>query len=193
MSKYIVFDVETTGLPKNYRASPKVVDNWPYIVQFAWIVCIDGKTEEQSFIIKPSGYEIPEDSIKIHQITNENALKNGIPIQTVLKKFKDDCNLVDFIVAHNASFDTSVILASCYRTKRNASFLTNKKTICTMKSTTNLCKLPGKYGYKYPKLKELFKFLFYKEPNVTLHNALEDTKVTLKCYKELLNKNCKMT
>ena len=186
MSKYIVFDVETTGLPKNYNTSPKLFKLWPHIVQFSWIICEENKTEEKSFIIKPNDYVIPEESTKIHHITNEEAVQNGISLRNVLQSFIKDCNQVDYIVAHNASFDTNVILAACYRTKNNVSFLKDKKTICTMKSTTDLCKLPGKYGYKYPKLEELFIYLFKCGPNTTLHNSLEDARVTLNCYKELL-------
>ena len=191
-NKYIVLDVETTGLPKNYQASLKQVDNWPHIVQFAWIVFDDGKIEEKSFIIKPNNYVIPEESTEIHGITNEKAL-NGTSLKTVLKQFKIDCENVDKVIAHNSSFDISVVLAACYRIKSNASFLKNKKVICTMKTTTNLCKLPGKYGHKYPKLEELFTFLFNKKPDVTLHDALEDSRITFQCYQELLNRNYKMT
>lgn len=189
---FIVFDVETTGLPKDYHASPKEVDNWPHIVQFAWIISNDNKITEKSFIIKPDKYVIPEDSIKIHNITNKDAMENGITIKSVLKEFKEDCDKANYLVAHNASFDKSVILASCYRTKSNSSFLLNKKIICTMKTTTDICKLPGKYGYKYPKLEELYYYLFNKKPSILLHNALNDTLITLDCYQELCKRNIKM-
>ena len=164
LSRYIVFDVETTGLPKNYKTSPTLFKLWPHIVQFSWIIVDKNDVIEKSFIIKPDNYVIPEDSIKIHKITNKNALENGVPLINVLKIFKEDCDKVDTIVAHNASFDTSVILAACHRSDSNTSFLSTKKIICTMKSTTNLCKLEGKYGYKYPKLEELYYYLFEKKP-----------------------------
>ena len=35
---YIVFDTETTGLPKKYNAPFTDTDNWPRMVQLAWIV-----------------------------------------------------------------------------------------------------------------------------------------------------------
>jgi DNA polymerase III epsilon subunit-like protein len=192
MSNYIVFDVETTGLPVNYKSSPKEFKLWPHIVQFSWIICDDDKTEEKSFIIKPNNYVIPEESTKIHNISNNDAIKNGSSLHKVLNTFKKDCDNTDYLVAHNASFDISVVLAACYRTKNNVTFLKNKKKICTMKSTTSLCKLPGKYGYKYPKLEELFVYLFNEKPDAILHNSLEDAKVTLKCYKELLRLKIKM-
>ena len=192
MSKYIVLDVETTGLPKNYNASPILFKLWPHIVQFSWIVCNDDKTEEKSFIIKPNDYVIPEESTKIHNISNKDAIQNGVSLQTVLDIFIKDCNTVNYIVAHNATFDTNVILAACYKKKYNVDFLKDKNKICTMKSSTPLCKLPGKYGYKYPKLEELFFYLFNENPNTMLHNSLEDAKLTLKCYKELQRLKIKM-
>ena len=52
--KILVFDVETTGLPKKRRAALDDFDNWPYIVQLSWVVydVIEGGIEsinDQSF------------------------------------------------------------------------------------------------------------------------------------------------
>ena len=33
---YLIFDTETTGLPKNWNAPVTDVDNWPRCVQIAW-------------------------------------------------------------------------------------------------------------------------------------------------------------
>ena len=198
--KYIVFDLETTGLPKKYNASPELYNLWPYIVQFSWIINNNEHLIEKSYIIKPDNYIIPDDSIKIHKISNEEALTNGVPIENVLDIFKSDCNEVDYLVSHNASFDTSVLFAACYRKQYPLSF--NKKVYCTMKSSTDVCKLENKNyknynnynytNYKYPKLEELYQFLFGEKPNVQLHNSLEDARVTLLCYKELLFRNILM-
>ena len=194
---YIVFDVETTGLPKNYNSPAKRYDMWPHIVQFSWIINDNGNLTEKSYIIKPDNYVILEDSIKIHKITNEEALINGIPIKIVLNIFKEDCDKVDYLVSHNSSFDTSVIHAACYRTNSILSFNIDKTVFCTMKSTTDLCKLENKNtrykNYKYPKLEELYEFLFGKKlQGVILHNSLEDARITLICYQELFARNIKM-
>lgn len=187
-NNYIVFDVETTGLPKRYNASPKLFDLWPHIVQFSWILKQKNETCEKSFIIKPDGYVIPEDSTKIHKITNDYAVQHGSPIEEVLEEFIKDCDKADFFVAHNASFDVSVVKATFYRNKMDLSPIGNKKVFCTMKSTTNICKIPGKYGNKYPKLEELYFYLFKEKPNNVLHNALEDSRVTLMCYEQLVSR-----
>ena len=56
---------------------------------------------------------------------------------------------------------------------------------CTMKSCVNITKIKRKNGgYKYPKLKELYEYIFGSEPK-NLHNSLYDTRYTLDCLKEL--------
>ena len=35
---YLIFDTETTGLPKNWNAPVSDIDNWPRCVQIAWQV-----------------------------------------------------------------------------------------------------------------------------------------------------------
>ena len=56
--KIIIFDTETTGLPKDYKGSIYDSDNWPYIVQLSWIIVeivsnlwVDGL--KSTFIISP--------------------------------------------------------------------------------------------------------------------------------------------
>ena len=60
---------------------------------------------------------------------------------------------------------------------------------CTMKSTTEICKLPNKNfpdKYKYPKLEELYHYIFGKKPE-NLHNSMNDAIYTLECLIELDN------
>jgi len=187
---YLVFDVETTGLPKSMKISYKKFKKWPHIVQFSWII-VDKKYNkvEKSFIIKPDNYTIPQESIDIHKITNEIANSSGVDIKQVIRTFITDCKTVNKLVAHNAEFDTCVILAACCRYKIPIDTIVSVRKVCTMKGTTKLCKLKGKYGtYKWPKLEELYKFLFGTFPNVTLHNALEDARITQLCYERLTRK-----
>ena len=189
MSQLICFDVETTGLPKNRNVHPKNYENWPHIVQFSWIVYCDKKMTEKSFIIKPTSYVIPTESTNIHGITHKEAIEKGIDIKDVLSKFINDCKKSSLLIAHNIEFDKNVILANCYRHNLSTTLFEDKKILCTMKTTTNLCKLPGNYGYKYPRLSELHFHLFNKQTELKLHNSLNDVKITLKCFKELCKRN----
>lgn len=65
---YLVFDTETTGLPDSFSAPLSNVDNWPRVVQLAWAAFdIRGrKTDARSHVIRPDGFEIPKDAVRIH-------------------------------------------------------------------------------------------------------------------------------
>ena len=72
---FIIFDTETTGLPKRDNAPVNEVDNWPRVVQIAWQVH-DGSgdlTEHHNVLIQPDGYEIPYSAEKVHGISTEKA------------------------------------------------------------------------------------------------------------------------
>ena len=75
-NKYLIFDVETTGLPIEWEASVYDVDNWPRVVQIAWQLYDDDKKllKEYNFIIKPDGYVIPNQASHIHNITTAKAI-----------------------------------------------------------------------------------------------------------------------
>jgi hypothetical protein len=36
---YLIFDTETTGTPKNYKAPMKDIENWPRVIQLACAKC----------------------------------------------------------------------------------------------------------------------------------------------------------
>ena len=55
-----------------------------------------------------------------------------------------------------------------------------------MLNTTKLCKIPGKYGYKWPTLSELHMFLFGNGFEGA-HDALNDVLACAACYFELKN------
>ena len=69
---YLIFDTETTGLPKKDQAPISDVDNWPRVVQIAWQFHDEsGKLlENHNLLIKPDGFEIPYSAEKVHGISN---------------------------------------------------------------------------------------------------------------------------
>ena len=54
---YLIFDTETTGLPRNWDAPLSDSENWPRCVQIAWqLHAPDGRMiSHEDFIIKPDG------------------------------------------------------------------------------------------------------------------------------------------
>jgi len=185
---YLFFDVETTGLPKDWKAPVSNLDNWPRIVQAAWLEFNDNGNElsRNEYIVKPNGFKIPKEATKIHGITTEQAKRDGIDINDLLLKFSSSIEKANVLVAHNIEFDQKVIAAEFIRANISNS-LNNIKKICTMKESTNFCKIPGNYGFKWPNQSELHSRLFNTNIKES-HNALVDATICAKCFFELIKK-----
>lgn len=182
---YLFFDTETTGLPRNWRAPVSDLGNWPRMIQLAYWLYDDGgnKVSGGGFIIKPAGFTIPDDAAKIHGITTERALAEGVELLAVLREFQKAVEGAKCLVAHNMSFDEKIVGAEFLRNKM-PDILPSKKRICTMHSSTDYCAIPGPYGNKWPKLTELHQKLFQKGFDEA-HNAAADVLATIKCFWEL--------
>lgn len=182
---YLFFDTETTGLPRNWKAPVSDLSNWPRLVQLAWLhYDKDGnKIGGNNFIIKPDGYTIPPDVSRIHGISNDRALSEGVALLDVLNDFQNLISQSSYLVAHNMSFDEKIVGAEFLRNNMSNSIAT-KNRICTMEKSTNYCKLDGPYGYKWPKLSELHYKLFGTGFDEA-HNAAVDIKATAKCFWQL--------
>jgi len=206
--KLLVFDTETTGLPKTRELNLYSLNMWPYIVQFSYIVYDDVTNrilKIKDYVIKvPDGIIISEESIKIHGITNEISQTKGVDIKTIFDEFIMDFENVDFVVGHNLDFDVKMIKAEIMRKihyeliyfekelyKDYFQLISDyKKYVCTMKESIDLCAIEmvnkrGKY-MKFPKLSELHFKLFDTIPN-NLHNSLNDVLVCLRCYCKIHN------
>lgn len=182
---YLFFDTETTGTPLDYKAPSSDIRNWPRLVQLGWILMTeDGeKVSKGNYIIKPDGFTIPVEASKIHKITTKMALELGYNLSDVIDKFLQDFNKARFIVGHNIDFDKKIVGAELIRLSR-PDIMDSKQAFCTMKSSTDFCKIPGYYGYKYPKLQELYHKLFGNDFEEA-HNAASDIEATQQCFWEL--------
>ena len=182
---YLFFDTETTGTPLDYNAPSSDIRNWPRLVQLGWILMTeDGeKVSKGNYIIKPDGFTIPIEATKIHKITTKMALELGYNLSYVIDKFLQDFNKAKYIVGHNIDFDKKIVGAELIRLSR-PDIMDSKQAFCTMKSSTDFCKIPGYYGYKYPKLQELYHKLFGNDFEEA-HNAASDIEATQQCFWEL--------
>lgn len=208
-----IFDTETTGLlSKNLDFNNLTEDDLsecPYILQFSYINYYIEENKismfKDDYVLLPNDIEIPEESIKIHGITQRTINKKGIDIQTVILDFMYVYkNKTDKLICHNVEFDIKMLLVELmrlfYKTREDRwslyynlfllSLTTNTKFYCTMKNSVSICNIyvENKYGHyykKYPKLSELFYHLFKENPK-NLHNSLIDCFCCLRCYMQLV-------
>ena len=189
---YLIFDTETTGLPKRWDAPLSDSENWPRCIQIAWKIH-DAKGEvvaHEDYLIRPDGFTIPFDSEQVHGISTALAEEQGIPLEEVLEKFHTALNRVDYVVGHNVSFDRNIMGAEYLRSGLS-DVLEGKAVLdtCT-EETSSFCQLPGGRGgkFKLPTLSELYHFLF-QESFEEAHNATADVEATSRAFLELLRKD----
>jgi DNA polymerase III subunit alpha len=188
---YLIFDTETTGLPKRWNAPITDVDNWPRCIQIAWQLhdelgnCI----EHQDYLIRPDGFNIPYDAEKIHGISTELASEQGLALSEVLELFNIALSKTTFVVGQNLGFDLNIMGCEFHRLQV-ASPLSELPVLdtCTEK-TASMCQIPGGRGgkFKLPTLTELHQFLFQK-PFGEAHNATADVEATTRCFLELIRR-----
>jgi DNA polymerase III epsilon subunit-like protein len=192
--KLLFFDTETTGLPKDYKAPITAVDNWPRLVQLAWIYTEpDGRQLARGeAIIRPDGWEISPKAAAVHGITTERASAEGQPVKQVLADFLKAmlAEPAVVLVAHNIDFDYKIVGAEMQRlgyTEVLQKYF-RLRMICTMRASTNYVAIPTEWGFKWPKLQELHRKLF-AEDFAEAHNAAADINATARCYFELVKLN----
>lgn len=196
----IVFDTETTGLPKSKDINISQQHLWPHIVQFSYIIYDLGsfnilKTRDH-IINLSSEITIPDECVKIHNITNDMAHCSDVYLKDVLKEFMNDVIQTNIVIGHNISFDLNMIKIELLRLidktknsefKKMLFYIQNTdKLYCTMKSMVDTCRIErkrknGSIYFKYPSLSELHEHLFAVIPN-KLHNSLMDILITLRCF-----------
>src|SRR5512137_51403 len=146
----LFFDVETTGKAL-MKEGPETAGQ-PHVVQLAALL-VEGEREVACLntLVIPEGFEVPPEASAIHGIMHEEARTCGIYLDTALRLFTDFAEAAKEFVAHNIAFDKLVMRIEYSRVGRRDPFY-GKPEFCTMKAATPICKLPGPYGWKWPKL-----------------------------------------
>lgn len=186
--KILIFDTETGGV--NCIAND--------ILQLSYQV-IDSSSMA---ILKEVNHFFPwpEDKTRVEEgAINVNGLTEEVLATKVLSDrhdaliaFYDDMAECGIIVAHNGNFDKGFIEATADREGISNEYRRWPEMIDTMKTTTDLCKLPphpGRTGYKWPKLIELAEFLHIKTDDIDLHDSSADVELTKRCFLHLLQEN----
>ena len=116
---YLIFDTETTGLPKKWGAPISDTDNWPRAVQIAWQLHdrLGNIVESKDYLIRPNGFDIPYDAERIHGISTQLAEELGVDLEDVIAEFNDALSRAEFVVGQNIGFDLNIMGAEFLRTK----------------------------------------------------------------------------
>jgi DNA polymerase III epsilon subunit-like protein len=149
-------------------------------VQLAAMLTDDsGKVlESHNVIVKPDGWTIPKEASDIHGITNDIAGCVGLPGKLVIGLLLEMVKKANNLVAHNITFDKFMARIALRRHQlledSQDVWWKELQTFCTMRATTDICKLPGKFrGFKRPRLQEAYRHAFGKEFDGA-HDALCD-------------------
>ena len=188
---YLIFDTETTGLPKDWKKPFTDTDNWPRAIQIAWQLHDDlGELiEAKDYIIQPIGFDIPYDAEKIHGISTEYALHEGVTLERAMAEFQEAITKSKFIVGQNVGFDKNIIGCEFHRLGLGNEWQDLPVLDTCTEVTATMCKLPGGRGgrFKLPTLSELHKELF-NEPFAEAHNATADVEATTRSFFELIRR-----
>lgn len=184
---FLIFDTETTGLPKKWKAPLDDFDNWPRMVQLAW-QCHDIEGNflfAKNHVITPDGYTIPDDVVAVHGISTEIAHEKGIPLEDALRDFMEDVRNSKSIVGHNVSFDINIVGCELLRCEMDEQELVKATSLDTMTGSKEFCDLKRRGQLKNPTLTELHTKLF-GVPFAEAHNAAADVEATSRCFLELI-------
>lgn len=172
MNNYLVFDVETNGIG-GFRPPEQIV------TQIAFIKFdIDGNILDQYSSIVKGATEI-NNSIPSVKFTLDDINAKGIDLKIAIQRFLDAIDDNTILVAHNAEFDGSIIKRDSKKYKLK---IPHAQVFCTMKSSTNYCKIRNKYGYKWPSLNELATCMNIENNENNFHDAFYDCSITKDCF-----------
>jgi len=188
---YIIFDTETTGLPRRWNAPVTDTGNWPRCVQIAWQLHdpMGRLVEHRDYLIKPYGFNVPYDAERIHGISTALAERDGVPLADVLAAFNEALAKADFLVGQNLGFDLNIMGCEFHRCGIESPMGRMPVLDTCTETTAELLRLPGGRGgrFKLPNLTELHSHLF-GTPFAEAHNATADVEATARCFFELVRR-----
>lgn len=175
----LFFDTETTG--KYDFKAPLRAAHQPHLVQVgAALMAGSGRiVATYSAIVKPEGWTIPDEAAGIHGITTEMAAECGddsLKVMAIVNRLR---SMAFLEVAHNHAFDLAVLKTQAARHNQDWDEIQH---FCTMTTMTDVCRLPGPYGYKWPKLSEAYKHATGKD-FVGAHDAMTDVMGCVEVYR----------
>ena len=181
MNKILAYDVESSGFPA--WKNPSGGASQPHIVQLAAILADPDTGKEIAsidLIVRPEGWEIPQDTIDVHGITTEHALDVGIPEKTAVALLLELALLSGVTrVAHNRTFDQRMIRIATKRyfdEKISEAWADKDSHHCSMQMARKFFKT------KTPNLPDMYRLCFAMDLD-DAHSAMADARACLQVYR----------
>ena len=100
-------------------------------------------------IIRADGFEIPAESTLIHGIDTQRSHQEGVDfVEAMRTSIAPALRSARYLLAHNASFDVSVLKAELHRfgLTEEIACLEDMEVVCTMKATKSVVKCVNELG-----------------------------------------------
>lgn len=196
MNLVLFYDTETTGLP-DFKA-PSEAEHQPHIVQLgARLVDLDTRVAISTLdvVIRPDGWEIPDEVSAIHGITTERAEQVGVSESLALGLLLEMWERAGPRIGHNESFDARIVRIAQHRfDEAYIDAWKGAPAQCTQILATPILKLPPtpkmlKAGFnknKSANLSEAYEF-FTGRKLENAHSALADVDACMAVYFAILD------
>ncbi len=177
-NRLLFLDTEFTGFNKNQD----------HLVQVAWVMTdLEGNVlKNANYMVRPEGYEIPEESTAIHHIDTAQAATYGYPIKVVMEQFRRDLLRSTCLVGYTLYRDKIHIkkawkgsLKSKYPFWPTIDLAEYEKTVrqqLNYNDDSQTISLATMY------------LLLFGEPMTRAHNAMSDAQATCRCFWELVQR-----
>lgn len=193
-TRALIYDTETSGIP--LFNEPSEDPRQPHIVQLgALLVDLDTSRviSTLDLVIRPDGWEIPEDVAAIHGITTEHAYDVGVSESLATEMLLELWARSQVRIGHNESFDARMVRIALFRFEpalgQDPDQWKAGKAECTQRMATPILKLPptekmraaGRFHYKSANLSEAYKHFTGKDLEGA-HSAMADAAACMAVY-----------
>lgn len=191
---YLVFDTETQDVlheeeegrlhkDQELAPSPLILLSWQVLDESG--SCLS----EETHLIRRSSPITPE-ATALHHITTEQMTKEGKELRSVLLRFLEVAATCQVLVAHHLRFHLRLLFSELEAVGLSKGTLEDLPTLCTMERGRILgFKRSASGEATYPKLSELFGYLYLHQPKVHVRfhqKGLRDVRLCAACLRQLI-------
>jgi DNA polymerase-3 subunit epsilon len=182
----LIYDTETTGL-FDFKL-PLMDMRQPEIIQLCAKLSLDGKILSTVNLFVHGEKDIEPKAYETHRIDRAMTAAVGVSRSTMARVFANMAHKADVLVGHNEEFDQKMVTRAIRLEGGTAEVMQQKAHFCTMKASTDLCRIPSPKRpgeYKWPSLKEAYAALVDPRGFSNAHDAEADVDACHEVYRVL--------